>query len=347
MNVDRRYRRLPLLVLLAVALSGQGLMAGEATPQAELDKCFLWEVRSGDRLAYVLGSVHVGLPEMYPLNPAINDAFAASAVLALEVDLTPEGAGKMMMQLAQKGYYPEGETLADHIGEETLSRTKDALRSLRLPYSGMQRMRPWLLMVTLTLAKCATEGYQQAMGLDQHFLGRALKEEKPVVGIEDMDKHLDVLAGEPPETQEKMLQQGIEELKDIVPYMKRTLQAWQQGDGKGIEDLIREALAKDKDLQGHHKRLFDDRNVIMADAIETYLKTETVHFVVVGAGHLVGPKGIVKLLTDRKYRVRQIEKKPVVAAGREDFGKGDKPGVGRKTVSELRPEEEFEEEPAD
>ena len=54
------------------------------------------------------------------------------------------------------------------------------------------------------------------------------------------------------------------------------------------------------------KRLLDDRNKGMASKIEGYLKTKETYFVVVGAGHLVGDKGIIKMLKERGYSVEQL-----------------------------------------
>ena len=44
----------------------------------------------------------------------------------------------------------------------------------------------------------------------------------------------------------------------------------------------------------------------MADEIESFLDTGYSYFVVVGAGHLVGNKGIVELLKSRGYSVAQL-----------------------------------------
>jgi uncharacterized protein YbaP (TraB family) len=51
--------------------------------------------------------------------------------------------------------------------------------------------------------------------------------------------------------------------------------------------------------------MFDDRNLNMADKAEEYLKTGKTTFYIVGAGHMVGETGIIKLLRDRGYTVVQ------------------------------------------
>jgi len=51
--------------------------------------------------------------------------------------------------------------------------------------------------------------------------------------------------------------------------------------------------------------LFTKRNATMAAKIEGYLKETGEFFVVVGAGHLVGEKGIVELLKRKGFPVEQ------------------------------------------
>ena len=54
------------------------------------------------------------------------------------------------------------------------------------------------------------------------------------------------------------------------------------------------------------KKLLDDRNAVMITKIEEYLKGKEQCFVVVGSGHLIGDKGIVKLLEGKNYKVERV-----------------------------------------
>jgi hypothetical protein len=44
----------------------------------------------------------------------------------------------------------------------------------------------------------------------------------------------------------------------------------------------------------------------MASKIEDFLKTKETYFVIVGAGHLVGEKGMVEILKKKGYQVDQM-----------------------------------------
>jgi uncharacterized protein YbaP (TraB family) len=53
-------------------------------------------------------------------------------------------------------------------------------------------------------------------------------------------------------------------------------------------------------------KLYNKRNEKMASKIQEYLKTKETYFVVVGAGHLVGSKGIIEILREKGYTVEQL-----------------------------------------
>src|ERR1700726_4621284 len=53
-------------------------------------------------------------------------------------------------------------------------------------------------------------------------------------------------------------------------------------------------------------QLIYNRNVDMAQQLETYMATEKKYFVVVGAGHLIGDRSILTLLQAKRYQIDQL-----------------------------------------
>src|SRR6476619_7597474 len=58
----------------------------------------IWEARSATNTVYLFGTIHVGARKMYPLSPAVEKAFAAARVLALEADPTDQAAAVAAVQ---------------------------------------------------------------------------------------------------------------------------------------------------------------------------------------------------------------------------------------------------------
>jgi uncharacterized protein YbaP (TraB family) len=87
------------------------------------------------------------------------------------------------------------------------------------------------------------------------------------------------------------------------------LTAWKTGDVSSLETVNNDNLPKNPDFNTQRKRLLDDRNVKMANIIKGYMKKKKTYFVVVGSAHLVGEKGIVRLLQKSNYSVTQVSRR--------------------------------------
>ena len=85
--VRSRLRSLPLWAgLLAFLLVSAQARAEEQAPKP--GKLFLWTVEKDGKKADLLGSVHLAKKELWPLDSAIDEAYAASDAVAVEADVT-------------------------------------------------------------------------------------------------------------------------------------------------------------------------------------------------------------------------------------------------------------------
>jgi uncharacterized protein YbaP (TraB family) len=91
--------------------------------------------------------------------------------------------------------------------------------------------------------------------------------------------------------------------QDPEEYGKRLQQAWVSGDTGQMEKIMQEQTS---DAVEFAKAMVEDRNLHMADVAEQFLKGKDQAFVVVGAGHMVGPGGVVRILEKRGYKVEQV-----------------------------------------
>ena len=69
------------------------------------------------------------------------------------------------------------------------------------------------------------------------------------------------------------------------------------------ELLFVEAINENPAYIKIYEKLFFERNIKMTNKILSYLKSSESYFVIVGAGHLIGEKGIVRLLEKKGYEV--------------------------------------------
>ena len=98
----------------------------------------------------------------------------------------------------------------------------------------------------------------------------------------------------------------LKNLDVVSREIERIVKAWVAGDTNAVESILTESVREEPKLAPMMKKLIDDRNVKMVSKIEGFLKTGQTYFVVVGAGHLVGSKGIVNVLKEKGYLIEQL-----------------------------------------
>jgi len=257
-----------LLLSLILSLFSLTAFAEEVAPA----KPFCWRISSNDGMVFLLGSLHICKPEIYPVDRAITQAFEESDHLVVEVDTSPEKVmAPVQTFIMNKGIYTDGTSIKDHVSEAT-GRLLEAYcdkRGLGLEQLGV--MRPWLLTLQLTNMEASQAGFDTEAGVDTHFLDQAKKENKPCKEMETIDLQLGLLSSFSDEVQEQVLRKTLEEVEEIPDLFAKMQAAWCRGDGKALDDLIRESYAKEPGLKLYMDKMFDERNVGMAAKIEESL----------------------------------------------------------------------------
>lgn len=267
------------------------------------NRVFLWEVKSDTATVYLMGSVHVGKRDFYPLDDRIQKAYEASDKLVVEANLAGPAAltaGVLMLERAQ---YPENDSLKANVSAETYEKVIKHMTKIGLPLDP-NRFKPWFLSMMISLAELTKLGYQAQYGMDMHFLQRATGK-KEIVELESADFQIKLLDSFGKQEQEIMLRDNLKESDELEKFIGATVTALKSGDAAMLDNLLTESIRQNPELKAVHKRIMDDRNIEMAKKIEELLKTSLTYFAVIGAGHLVGEQGLVKLLST-KYKVTQL-----------------------------------------
>ena len=327
MRRPRPARVLPAcLVLLASAAllapaapARQEAPAKKPAPKQQAGNSFLWKATSGTNTVYLLGSIHVARDDFYPLPAEMERAFEESEVLAVEVDVKrPEGVAAAQQALLAKGVHLDGRTLADDVSPETLKRFREFCREKNRPAQQFEMLRPWAAALVLSLTELQAIGFKPDLGIDAHFLTKAHEAKKPVVELESAAAQIDLLSGMGKEMEEKFLVQTLAGMDDLEATMDKAADAWKSGDVKTLQaELIDKPLKQAPETKPVYEKLFDERNEKMAEKVEGFLEGDRQHFVIVGAGHLIGQKGVVELLKKAGYKVEQVRVKAAANKSRK------------------------------
>jgi len=301
--VKKRYfiSVLALFAILTLLLSS----APAEEKSAAGEKSFLWKIQSKTATLFILGSMHLAKPDIYPLPRKIEESFANSALLALEADPAKAQDTPLLRQMLAAAAYADGGTLKEHLSGETFELARREVERLGLPVESFYRTKPWFLAMSIETLECQRLDYDPANGIDVYFAGKAAGK-KEMVELESFDYQIRLLNSFSDREQELFLLYTLKEMATLQDEIEELMAAWRSGDAKTMERLVTRPLVESPELRPIFDKLFYKRNREMTARIEQLLKGEKTVFVAVGAAHLVGKEGIIERLRGKGFTVEQL-----------------------------------------
>jgi uncharacterized protein len=288
-----------LVLTIAVALS--------ALPTLAEDRPFLWEVNADGAHAYLLGSMHFATKDIYPLDPAIEEAFSASETLVVEVDIDSADPLVLQQKMMAAGVFKDDRKLSDEIAPETLEKLQAFVAKRGVPFQMLDSMKPWLGSLMISILELQRLGFDPDLGIDKHFLGKARERGIPVEALESADFQIELLSSFADGLEDDLIKYTLDYLDEIPETISQLVDVWKAGDAEALEKLVLDTEGLEK-FPAVYDKMFFERNVAMSDKIAKLLESDGNWFVVVGSGHLVGDRGVVSLLNqDDRFEVRQVE----------------------------------------
>jgi uncharacterized protein YbaP (TraB family) len=226
----------------------------------------------------------------------------ARVVLAEEIDIDEMNDPMVMMAALSKAMLTDGRTLDQVIAPELYAEITKRSEKAGMPMMAIQRMKPWLVAITLMAPTLQAAGFKPELGIDKHFFDRAKDSGMKRQGLETMAFQLDQFDSMSPKLQEELLRTTMEDLDKEVSGVKEMAQAWSFGNIAAMEKMT---LGEMKDAPELYQRLLVQRNQNWIPHVEACIKENSGCFIVVGAAHLVGPDGLPALLAKKGYKVTQ------------------------------------------
>lgn len=263
----------------------------------------VWKAQKGATTIYLGGTFHLLRDGDYPLPPEFDLAYRAADTLVLETGIDRLRDPAMQQKLLQIGVYGDGSTIDRHLSPGTYARLKAYCTANRVPLQALQAMKPPLLMATVTLLELSRIGVSR-QGVDQFFLARAQQDGKTVETLETVDEQMNFLASLADGNEDEFIAQALEEMKTVREQFETMVSAWRSGDTDRLAGLLTSEMKAGQPRI--YQRLIVDRNRSWLKTIGTYGTSRRVRFFLVGAGHLVGPDGIIEGLRKMGYRIDRL-----------------------------------------
>jgi len=281
--------------------AGCSTQAGSRTPAP-----LMWRAdqRDSGGVLYLFGSIHFEIESAPQFAAEIEAAYTRSDELVVEIDVSDAAGSEFATGTDARGLLEPPTKLADVLSPRTLERLEQYLLERGLPFSFVEGMKPWYVTNLLVLMELREGGYEAEHGVDRHFIQRSGG--KPIVELETASEQLDVLDRLPPQIQDSMLWDALNRSPDFDRATDQLIAAWRRGDERTLQELVFRPIREDADFELFYDSIFFRRNEAMAWRLAELASDGKMRFAVVGAGHMLGPRGIPSLLCDRRFEVRRV-----------------------------------------
>lgn len=201
-------------------------------------------------------------------------------------------------QIADLQKLPQSKRLSLKIPRRKYFRIRDKLKR----FTGIN-IREFDLFPPLYTLNVIYAGFltdKESFSMDFHLFQKAMRRKMPVTGLESVEDQTKIIKAIP-------LEQQISSLEDfskrVDVHRKRILRSASLYRDQKIHELYR----YNKNQMGPIRRqLIYERNFRMADKIEEQLREQTA-LIAVGAGHLSGRFGLIRLLKRCGYRLKPVK----------------------------------------
>lgn len=292
-----KHRKFLYLALVTFLLACVPSLVAQSTPKSAI----FYKI-SGKKLkkpSYIFGTMHLLCEKDFPAPQKLGRYLVQTKRVMLEIDMNdPE----LRKKSASRAMLADGKILKDYLTSEEFTKLDDIFKSyLGISFELLQRMKPIYASVSLLMSPKIT-GCQQPMMLDDVLAKVAAETKIPVTGLETIEKQIQLVDKTPMSEQIKALKELASDPEKNINQFKTLYKTYLNQDSDALFILI----ASEMRAAGSSQNDFlDNRNINWIPLIEKQINVAPT-FIGVGAGHLGGENGVVKLLRKKGYTLTPI-----------------------------------------
>ena len=277
-----------------------------AAPAFGADRGALFKVTGNGHSMYLFGTIHMGQPGFFPLEPRIAAAVAGASALALEVDPMDKKAAESAMKA--HGMATTGASI-DKLTPDFRNRLNKALDKAGLEASYVAQYKPWLVATILAIAEYAAQGYSAELSVDAHLAQLARANKVPIIELETPLFQLGMFNRLSEAEQLHFLEESIAmiETGKQGAEVRQIVDAWRKAD-RGALDAIAQRVDSDTSMGGKFVKtvMLDERNVAIADKLAALLQRSDRSVAAIGVLHLLGSNSVPALMKARGLTVERV-----------------------------------------
>lgn len=282
-----------------------GLLATAVSAQ---ERGALFKAEANGNTLYLFGTMHVGTPDMFPLEPRIEKAVADANVLALEVD-NEAATGQMAQVMQRYAMLRPGANPYAAMSAQSREQLGAALRGAGMPEQVTTMFKPWMLSTMLAVHEYARLGFNATLSTDSYLARLARSNKVKIVELETADYQIALMDSASEADQRAMLEEMLASIAsgEARAEARSLTDAWKKADQRAFDQFMAK-FEQDKRVSSRfaHDILFARRNGPMANKLAALLAKEKSTVAAIGTLHLLGAQGLPALLRARGIKVERV-----------------------------------------
>jgi len=251
------------------------------------------KIKGQKKPSYLFGTMHLQNEAAFTYKDIVQEKINECSAFATEFKL--DDADQELMTKYMN--LPKGLLLENLLSPKKFARIDAFLQSkLNLPLIAFNQSKPLVISNLITASIFQND---MDLALDVYLYQYAKMQGKTLLGIETFDEQMEVLQKIPLDTQVKSLKKLIENFDEHRIEMNDLANLYIKGDTKQLYKITK------KSTKGFRKVMLYDRNRIMAERIVKLIENEST-CLAIGAAHLEGQKGVLKLLKKANVKVKRL-----------------------------------------
>jgi hypothetical protein len=259
----------------------------------------LWKISGNgmEQSSYVYGTFHLLCPNDLDLSKKVTDALDRSEQLVLELDFDDP---TLMQTLQQNMMMSDGQTAEDYLNEEEYKLLAGFFKdSLNMPFERIKGIKPFFLssMTISHFLGCQPASFEQTLTKAAQNKGMELK------GLETVEEQLSFIDNLSMEMKKKMLMENLKQYDKSKKMFREQVEYYLSENLEGLNSIIDDYMSSD--YAQLREDLLVKRNKNWVPEIRKMIQ-EQPSMIAVGAGHLPGSDGLLKLLREAGYSVESV-----------------------------------------
>jgi len=289
-------------IVFMLSCKSKDAVTAKVQSQQPLADALLWKIEGNEltQPSYLYGTIHIIDAEDYFLPAGTLAAIDATDKMMFEIDMNEMSDMSKMMGIMTQAFMKDNLSLSDLLSDEDYKVVNDHFSDLGLPLMMLERIKPMFLSA-LAYGDMDPQGLQTGSmkSYEMEFFEMAESAGKPVGGLETIEFQMGLFDSIPYKDQAMMLVETIKAADTDSDEFDKMVSMYKQQQITAMIDMIGD---EDEQLSEHEDVLVGMRNRNWIPIMNQMMKVQPTFFAV-GAGHLAGPSGVIRLLQKEGYKV--------------------------------------------